>query len=272
MIDPAILGFYGLGLEQQRLQDARRSVEFWRTRDILARHLPRPPGTVLDIGGGPGAYALPLADDGYRVTLVDPVPLHVEQATRASRQQERGLHRALCGDARDLPVDEQHDAVLMLGPLYHLTAADERARTWEEARRCLRPGGVVVAAAVSRFYSGWQALDAGHMPLPGVAEALETQMTTGEYRNPSGDERLWTTAYFHTPDELAAEARTAGLTVRALIAVEGPAKFLSAIGDHMTDPERRRHVLDVQRRIEEEPTILGMSQHILAVAQRPETS
>ncbi|MEV7279733.1 class I SAM-dependent methyltransferase [Streptomyces sp. NPDC093111] len=271
MIDPEVLDFYNLGLEQERLQDPRRSVELRRTLDILARHLPQPPATVLDIGGGPGAYALPLTQEGYRVTLIDPVPLHIEQANRASARQDRALHRALQGDARCLPVEEQHDAVLLLGPLYHLTSEEDRARAWQEAHRCLRPGGVVIAVAVSRFYAGWQALAANYMPLPGVAEGLANQMATGEYRNPSGDERLWTTAYFHTPDELAAEARAAGLTVRSLIAVEGPAKLLGDIADRMADPERRQHVLDVQRQIEEERSILGMSQHIVVVAQRAET-
>ncbi|MDG9728377.1 MULTISPECIES: class I SAM-dependent methyltransferase [unclassified Streptomyces] len=269
MIDSDVLGFYNLGLEQTRLQDPRRSVEFWRTRDVLARHLPPPPATVLDVGGGPGAYALALADDGYDVTLVDPVPLHISQATQASRAHERALRRALCGDAREVPVDEQHDAVLLLGPLYHLITADDRARAWSEARRCVRPGGVIVAAAASRYYACWESLASDKMPLPGVAQALEMQLRTGEYRNPSGEERLWTTAYFHAPDELAAEARSAGLLVRSLVAVEGPAKLLGDLGERMADPERRQHVLDTQRRIEEEHSVLGLSQHMLAIAERP---
>ncbi|MBV9024275.1 MAG: class I SAM-dependent methyltransferase [Streptomycetaceae bacterium] len=271
MIDSEVLDFYNRGLEQTRLQDPRRSVEFWRTRDILARHLPQPPATILDVGGGPGPYSLALADDGYDVTLVDPVPLHISQANHASQTQGRALRRALCGDARDLPVDEQHDAVLLLGPLYHLITADDRARAWAEARRCVRPSGLIVAAAVSRFYSCWETLASDKMPLPGVAQALDVQLRTGEYRNPNGDERLWTTAYFHTPEELAAEARTADLIVRTLVAVEGPAKLLGDIGERMADPERRQHVLDAQRRIEEESSVLGMSQHILAIAERPET-
>jgi SAM-dependent methyltransferase len=270
VINSDVLDFYNLGLEEQRLQDPRRSVEFWRTRDVLARHLPQPPATILDIGGGPGAYALPLAGDGYNVTLVDPVPLHISQATHASRTQDRPLGRALRGDAREVPVDEQHDAVLLLGPLYHLITAADRARAWSEARRCVRPGGVIVAAAVSRYYAFWETLASGKTPLPGVAQALETQLRTGQYRNPTGEEGLWTTAYFHTPDELADEARSAGLLLRALVAVEGPAKLLGDLSGRMADPERRQHVLDTQRRIEEEPSILGLSQHILAIAERPE--
>jgi hypothetical protein len=44
------------------------------------RHLPRPPAIIVDVGGGPGVDARWLADQGYKVHLVDPVPLHVKQA------------------------------------------------------------------------------------------------------------------------------------------------------------------------------------------------
>ena len=63
-----------------------------------------------------------LAEAGYEVHLVDPVPLHVAQADAASRARASGrLASARVGDARRLDVpDASADAVLMLGPLYHL--------------------------------------------------------------------------------------------------------------------------------------------------------
>lgn len=88
------------------------AIEFARTKQLLRRVLPPPPATVLDVGGGPGAYALWLADLGYRVHLIDAVALHVEQATTASA----GRFTTAFGDARDLPdQDSSRDAVLMLG-------------------------------------------------------------------------------------------------------------------------------------------------------------
>ena len=75
--------YYDRGTEQGRLADWGR-LEFLRTRELLARFLPAPPATVLDVGGAAGAYALPLAAEGYEVHLLDPVALHVEQARAAS--------------------------------------------------------------------------------------------------------------------------------------------------------------------------------------------
>ena len=78
-------------------------LEYVRTRELLARHLPPAAATILDVGGGAGAYALPLAEEGYSVYLVDPVPLHVEQAAAASATQtEAALVGVEVGDARSL--------------------------------------------------------------------------------------------------------------------------------------------------------------------------
>ena len=81
-----IAAYYDRGDEEGRLGDWGR-LEFLRTRELLARFLPAPPATVLDVGGAAGAYALPLAAEGYEVHLVDPVALHVEQARAASAAQ-----------------------------------------------------------------------------------------------------------------------------------------------------------------------------------------
>src|ERR671937_288337 len=109
-LDPDIAAHYQLGIERKRLGTIHR-LEFARTREILARYLPPPPATVFDIGGGMGAYALPLAVEGYEVHLLDPVELHVREASNAWTQRESEasqggrLAEALVGDARDLPFE-----------------------------------------------------------------------------------------------------------------------------------------------------------------------
>ncbi|GAA2065143.1 hypothetical protein GCM10009801_10210 [Streptomyces albiaxialis] len=263
-LDPDISRYYALGRERDRLSSPGRGIEFVRTREILARHLPPPPGLLLDVGGGPGRYAHALAGDGYRVALVDPVPLHVRQAREDAPP---GCH-CLLADARGLPFpDGSADAVLLLGPLYHLPRREDRLRTWREAGRVLRPGGVLVAAGLSRFYSSWDMLASGKLDLPGVEETVAAHVSTGEHRNQGRDyERLFTTAYLHAPDELAEEAVEAGLRVRALLAVEGPAKLLGDIDARMEDERRRDQLLRTLRRLEAEPSVLGLSQHHLVVA------
>ena len=105
-----------------------------RTQQLLERWLPRQPAAVLDVGGGPGVHALWLARRGYAVHVVDPVPLHVEQALEASAMAEHPLAGATVGDARRLHIDdERFDVALMLGPLYHLPDRADRSAALTEA-------------------------------------------------------------------------------------------------------------------------------------------
>jgi SAM-dependent methyltransferase len=254
---------YGTGYEQDRLTRGTSLIEFARTKELLQRFLPPPPARVLDVGGGPGAYASWLADLGYQVHLIDAMALHVEQATRASR----GRFTAALGDARDLPQeDSSRDAVLMLGPLYHLTDRADRIVALEEGRRVLRPGGVLAAAGISRFASLLDGLVSGWLGEPTFDAIIERDLAEGQHRNPTDRAEWFTTAYFHRPDELQDEVEEAGLELDALLGVEGPGRLLQ---EKIEEPSVRQQVLRVAAAVEEEPTLLGASAHLLALARKP---
>jgi ubiquinone/menaquinone biosynthesis C-methylase UbiE len=267
-LDREIAAHYAEVSERQRLGPS--SLERVRTWELLGRHLPPPPAVVLDVGGAAGVYALPLAARGYEVHLVDPMARHVEQALSASGQQpQTPLASASVGDARRLGwPDAGVDAVLLLGPLYHLTDRADRVRALAEARRVLRPGGAVAAAAISRFASTCDGLLRGYLDEPAFEAIVERDLRDGQHRNPTGRPEWFTTAYFHLPDELAGEVTEAGLRLDAVVAVEGPAWMLPDIEQRLADPARRERVLAAIRRVETEPSLLGASSHLLAVARR----
>lgn len=226
---------------------------------------------MLDVGGGTGAYAFPLAQEGYSVHLLDPVALHVEQAlaTSASRP-EAALADARVGDARRLPfADGSADAALLLGPLYHLTARRDRLLALREARRVLRPGGAVFAAAISRFASTYDGLFRGLLDDPEFEEIVERDVVDGQHRNPSGRPGWFTTAYFHLPQELAEETTEAGLSVEALVGIEGPGWLVPDLEAWLEDPARRPKLMAAIRRVETEPSLLGAGGHLLVVGRRP---
>lgn len=264
-LDPEVGAYYDEGGEQSRLT-AQLAVEFARTGELLARFLPPPPARVLDVGGGAGVYAGPLAKEGYDVHLVDPVRLHVDQARAA------GVAKASLGDARALAfADQTVHAVLLFGPLYHLTDREDRIGALAEARRVLRPGGVVCAAAISRFASTYAGLLAGFLDEPGFEEIVQRDVAEGLHLNPTLRPHWFTTSYFHRPDELAAELAEAGLSVEALVAVEGPAQFMpdELAAEWLADPDRRERLMRALRRVEAEPSILGATSHLLAVGRAP---
>jgi SAM-dependent methyltransferase len=211
------------------------------------------------VGGGPGAYAAWLAEGGYRVHVVDPVPLHVEQA------RARGGFTAATGDARRLEEEgASYDAALLLGPLYHLTERADRVRALAEARRVVRPGGVVAAAAISRFASLLDGLLSGDLGDPRFRAVVERDLAEGQHRNPDGRVEWFTTAYFHHPDELPAEISDAGLELEAIYGLEGPGWLLPALWE---DPQGRENVLLAARALEREPALIGVSAHLLAIAR-----
>src|SRR5204862_5703302 len=101
--------------------------------------------------------------------LVDPCPLHVAEARATLRS---GTARV--GDARGLDEpDASFDAVLLLGPLYHLPERDDRLAALREARRVVRPGGQVFAAAISRCASAFDGMARGHLADPEFVRIVE---------------------------------------------------------------------------------------------------
>jgi SAM-dependent methyltransferase len=262
---------YAAAPEEPRLTQDTGPLELARTCEVIGRYFPPPPAMVLDVGGGPGAYACRLARQGYTVHLVDAVPLHVEQARAASaRQPDHPLAGATVGDARRLQhPDGCADAVLLLGPLYHLTERSERLAAWREARRVLRPGGVVLAAAISRFASTLDGLRRGLFDDPEFARIAERDLRDGQHRNPTGNPTYFTTTFFHHPQELGAEAQEAGLAHRATLGVEGPGWLLQDFERRWRDPAWRQRLLVVAGALEAEPSMSGLSAHLLAVAHRP---
>ena len=78
--------------------------------------------------------------------------LHVQQAQQAADAQPEHLFTAQVADARSIPEpDASADVVVLLGPLYHLAEQAQRSAMLLEARRMLKPGGVVAAVGISRF-------------------------------------------------------------------------------------------------------------------------
>jgi ubiquinone/menaquinone biosynthesis C-methylase UbiE len=249
--------------EQSRLAEGVGPLELARTQEVIRRYLPKPPSTILDIGGGPGIYASWLTDLGCTVHLVDPVPGHVEQARLLA------VAGASIGDARSLAfANEFADVVLLLGPLYHLTERADRIRALAESWRVLRPGGTLFAAAISRFASLLDGLFRGLIDAPAFCAIVDRDLREGQHRNPTGNPAYFTTAFFHRAEELAVEVREAGFSLTDIVAVEGPGWLVADFENRWGDARRRQQLLDLIRQVEHEPAMLAISHHVLAVARK----
>ena len=260
--DPAISEYYNEGKEAERLFVGDGRLEFERTKELISRFLPQGSLDVLDVGGGPGMYSVWLQESHHRCELIDPVPLHVEQARAAGILAQEG-------DARSLraPADSV-DVVLLLGPLYHLPTGGDRAIALSEALRVLRPGGLLFAAAINRYAALLDLLiNKDRMHKSGLPEVVERSIRDGVFDGTGGAD-VFTTAFFHLPDELSVEVEQAGFGSVRVFHVEGPGFLVPDLEERLDDPVRKDALLRSIRMIEEDASFTASS-HLLAVARAP---
>jgi len=266
-----IAEYYRDADEDSRLRTGWFKLEHARTQELILRYLPAAPATIIDAGGGAGVYACWLAGRGYRVHLIDIVPKHVAQARKASAQQpEHPLASVEVGDARHLShADGSADAVLLLGPLYHLVEKEDRLACLREAYRVLRPGGLLWGAGISHFASLLDSLTHGFFDDPAFASIIERDLEDSQHRNPTDNPIYFTDAYFHRPGELSRELLAAEFQIVEILAIEGPGWLAHDFDRLWSDPIQRERLLAAVRKVEREPSILGATSHVMAIGRKP---
>ncbi len=234
MSSPILSWYEAQGGEPDRLLSGRGRIEAARTKELVERHLPAGSLSVLDVGGGGGYYASWLAGLGHHVAMLDPVPLHIERARIAAG--EPPAFQAQVGHARELPFeDATFDAVLLLGPLYHLLESRDRLLALREARRVSKPGGTVFAAAISRYALPGDGIRNGWIDDEAKERSVEHVIAHG--LTAPFDDGFLAMSYCHRADELRDEVASAELSVEAVYGIEGPAFLVADIDETWADPQ-----------------------------------
>lgn len=261
--------YYDLHTESEWQRLERHRTEYAVTERALLEHLPPPPAAVLDCGGGPGRYAIALAEHGYQVTLFDLSAQNLEQARRQAAQAGQQLAAYERGDAADLsrfPAGA-FDAVLLLGPLYHLLQASERRQALQQAYRVLKPGGPLFAAFLTRYAVARYC--AAHEPCWPLQEP-EMWASTLEagILPPRGEHASAFVAYGAFPGEVAPLLNDTGFELVSLLGVEG---LVSMIEDPVNALDGPAWELwsDLNYRVAADPSLHGAVEHLLAIALKP---
>jgi S-adenosylmethionine-dependent methyltransferase len=247
----------------------RHRTEFAVTLRALDEHLPAPPARVLDCGGGPGRYAIELARQGYDVTLFDLSSACLHMAEKNAQEAGVTLAAYAHGTATDLSCfpDQSFDAVLLMGPLYHLLEEAERLQALAEAHRVLKPGGPLLAAFITRYAPiRYVAAHEPQYPLE-QPELLEMMLSTGRL-SPRDEQESAFVAYFAHPNEVVPLCQRAGFEVRTVLGVEGLVSMIED-GVNALSGAAWEAWVDLNHRLAEDPSLHGGVEHLLVVAHRP---
>lgn len=242
-------------------------MEFRTTLRAMREFIP-PRSTVLDIGGGPGRYSIELARAGYKVTLLDLSSGNVELAGQRAREMGVELAELVHGNALDLSrfAGSSFDAVLLMGPLYHLVDPSDRDRAIREALRVLAPRGMFFAAFITRYAVYVDLLKRDPGLIAQYARTYERLMGTGVHI-PTEQNPGFTDAHFIHPMEIEPLMSDHGLTTLRLALAEGLiAPVESAV--NALPGELFEEWLDVCYRLGTDPITWGAGEHMLYVGRK----
>lgn len=265
-----IIEYYDKFDEWGRLD--REPIEFQVNWHYIKKYLPLN-GEILDNGAGPGKYSMQLASEGYKVTLTDLTPRLVEVAKNKAHelkieQNFNGFHAA---DARDLTLlkDEQFDATLMLGPLYHLQEEADRIKAVKELYRVTKMGGIIFVAFMPRIRHVLTSLLYPENWKP------NNQMDNIEQFSQNGcfnheDEGRFTGAYYFNIEEIKPFMEAQGFESLELIGSNIGTLLNSDNWRYWRDKGESEFekVIKILTKKANDPNVLGISSHLLYIGRK----
>jgi SAM-dependent methyltransferase len=261
-----IASFYNSDPEREHDRLERHQLEYDLTWRYLDQYLPAH-GSILEVGAATGRYTLALAKRGYTLTAVDLSAALLEECRqRIADEGLEGQVRFVVADARDLGAvaETGFDAVLLMGPLYHLIVEADRKTALQEAFERLREGGLLFSAFLSRFGMMSDLLK----NKPGWIEeqaAVRSQLERG--KRPDDSPRGGFRGYAAQVAEIVPLHEAIGFTTLTVAGVE-PAIAADDESYNRLEGKQRQLWLDLLYEMSTERSILGASRHLLYIGKK----
>lgn len=275
-IDEKVLAIYNTGIEKNRLRKDLGLIEFERTKELLLEFLPKPPAVIYDIGGGYGEYAWYLASLGYEVHLFDISEKNIEMSKElASEYSGISLKAAEVADARTITrCDNSADAILFMGPLYHIVEFDERILALKECYRILKPSGKIFSAAITRYATTlWATSSYGEknrlLEDDDFCNMIFRELDDGHHiKSVNSAYGGIGRSFFHLPSELKDELFEAGFKNNDIRGVIGCGWLIPNLDEAWRNDKVRTTIMEIIRKTDRDENILGLSTHILAISEK----
>lgn len=275
-IDEKVLSGYNAGIERNRLRSDLGLIEFERTKELLIENLPKPPAVIYDIGGGYGEYSWWLASLGYEVHLFDISETNIKMSEELKEEFPNcSLAAAEVCDARSVNRESNSaDAILLMGPLYHITEREERIAAIVESYRLLKDTGVLFTAAITPYASLlWATTVYGVknrlLEEPEFLTMVKRELADGNHIKPStGNYRGIGNSYFHNLEELDGELYLGGFASTEVHGVVGGAWLTPNLDELWKDTVSREALMNTVRLLDGKKDIIGLSTHILGISKK----
>ncbi len=267
-----IRSYYSQFDEWGRLDSAAGMLEKGEVIRVVCENVPQG-AHILDVGAGPGRFALEFAKRGYRLSLTDLSPRLIDIA-RAKFEEEGLTNRVadfLVGNATDLsPLSSDHyDAVLSCGPFYHLVSEKDRIAAAKEAMRVVKPGGTLLIGFIPKF-SGLAGLIGRAARTPGqvTSEVFRRAVKDGVFHNAS--EKGFQEGYYPTLAETKAFWAKMGLSD---IYVVSTRTFMHQNEGHLLkiqeeDPALFEAIIEASREVATNEAFIEAGGHALLVGKK----
>lgn len=261
-----IAAFYDQGVEAEDARLEEHRLEYDLTWRYLTRYLP-PAGSILEIGAGTGRYTLELCRRGYAVTAIDLSAALLERCQhRLEASGLRGPVQCVVADARDLSAvpTTAFEAVLLMGPLYHLVFEEDRRAALRQAVERLRSGGLLFSTHLSRLGILGDLL---RRTPTWIEREAEVRSLLEQGRRPDEQPRGGFRGYLARVAEIRPLHEALGLQTMALAGVEPAISADDASYNQLQGSERERW-LDLLFEVSADETTLGASRHLLYVGRK----
>ncbi len=254
--------YYNKFNEDKRLNTRHGQVEFITSLKYIHEYLkgkdnPR----ILDVGAGTGRYSIELAKEGYEVTAVELVQ---HNAGRIKQKAERlGLNvKVYKGNAINLKKlqNEEFDMVLVFGPMYHLGKTEDRVLALKEAKRVLKPDGVILAAYIMNEYS----VISYAFKENNINQCIKDGRLSSDFHTTASEDELY---HFVRLEDMELFNELAGLKRIKVIAADGPANYIRPVLNGL-DEEGFKHFLEYHLATCERPDLMGASGHTVDILMK----
>ncbi|MCL2286703.1 MAG: class I SAM-dependent methyltransferase [Firmicutes bacterium] len=266
-----VKSYYDVFNEWNRLDAPEGKLEFDLSMPIITSNLPSY-AEILDLGGGPGRYTIGLAKLGYSLHLADLSQTLLDEAKRKICEYQvknvKSIHQV---NAIDLAVyaDGSFDAVLLFGPLYHLTNKKERTACIKEVNRVLKPNGTVFASFIP-YLSGAIGVASRMFNFPDQVEAetIKKVFDSGIFNN--NTDKGFQEGYYPASGEITALFDKHGFSKVLLRSIRGWGSGKEEQIYKLRDEHLGRYntVIDIINKTSDDPAIIEMCSHAMYVGQK----